>query len=329
MSESQHDLERALAILAVAASKPTISLAELARRIDARPGEVANDLFGTLSMCGTPPYLPHDYVACTLQHGQVTVRFADQFRRPISLNPIEALSLKLAIESLVPPDEATPRVVVDLLRKIEEGMSSAQRARFRALAKGVVARAPLARASIVRTLRDAIRGRTEVAVEHRAPGRSASARRTVRPLGLLSRGGAWYLVAIDGGRLPVRSFRLDRIAGARATEKRFEPPEDFKLEAFARSLPFSADEGAARAVVRFRGPSARWIREVAEAGEIDDDGDESVWRTPLVSERGFASFLLGLGAEFVVEEPVSLRGVVEEMLSAVTRKHSGRGDQTP
>ena len=54
-------------------------------------------------MCGVPPYFPHDYIAFSLDGDRVYIRFADQFRRPVSLNPLEALALKLACECVAPP----------------------------------------------------------------------------------------------------------------------------------------------------------------------------------------------------------------------------------
>jgi predicted DNA-binding transcriptional regulator YafY len=323
VTDFRQQLDRALSILAVAASRPTISLAEIAKRTHAAPGEVAKDLFETLSMCGTPPYQPHDYVTCTLQHGQVTVRFADQFRRPISLNPLEALSLKLAIESLTPPDEPVPKVVVDLLKKIEEGMSHQHRARFRALAKSVVATAPGAMGPVVARLREAVRDQVEVELEHAAPGKKA-ARRTVRPLGLLSRSGGWYLVAQDAGGGRTLSFRLDRISAVKAGSTRFESQKGFTLEDYARTAPFAGGEAGATAVVRFQGASARWIREIAEAGTLEESGEEVVWTAPLLTEEGFAAFLLGIGAEFTIERPESLRKTVAGMLERVIRAHSAK-----
>jgi predicted DNA-binding transcriptional regulator YafY len=128
-------------------------------------------------------------------------------------------------------------------------------------------------------------------------------------------------VALDAGRGSVRSFRLDRIRAARPTGGAFEPPADFRLEEYARGEPFRhpADETFAR--VRFRGPSARWIREIAEAGTVEDDGDESVWQAPLGRPEGFAAFLLGLGADFVVEAPDALASAVRDLLVRVRDAH--------
>jgi predicted DNA-binding transcriptional regulator YafY len=202
-------------------------------------------------------------------------------------------------------------------------MSHQHRSRFRALAKSVVANAPGAVGPVVAMLREAVREQEEVEVEHASPGRKPG-RRTVRPLGLLSRLGAWYLVAEDAARGRVVSFRLDRIGGARRTGARFEPPKEFQLEEFARTAPFAVGDEVATAVVRLRGPSARWIREIAEAGTIEEDGEEVTWTAPLLSEANFAAFLLGSGAEFRVEKPESLRKTVAGMLEKVIRAHSGR-----
>jgi predicted DNA-binding transcriptional regulator YafY len=322
VSETKHAVDRALAILAVASSRPQISLGELAKRAHADEMEVVTDLFETLSMCGIPPYLPHDYVTCTLEGDVVKVRFAEPFKRPISLNPLEALSLKIAIESLTPPDEPVPKVVIELLRKIEEGMTHQHRARFRALAKSVVATVPGAGGPVLAALREAVRDRVEVDLSHAAPGRK-TARRAVRPLGLLSRAGAWYLVAQEAGRGRISTYRLDRVSGARLTGTRFEPPAGFQLEEFAKTAPFTQG-GGQEAMIRFRGPSARWIREIAEAGTLKGSGDEVVWTAPLGSEAGFAAFLLGIGADFTVEKPDSLATCVEEMLRRVVAAHSAR-----
>jgi len=67
----------------------------------------------------------------------------------------------------------------------------------------------------------------EIAYEDRNRARST---RVVEPLGLVSKAGVWYLVARTGGDL--RSFRVERIVGARELEERFERPDDFDLERY-------------------------------------------------------------------------------------------------
>ncbi|HEY8312714.1 MAG TPA: YafY family protein [Candidatus Baltobacteraceae bacterium] len=58
-------------------------------------------------------------------------------------------------------------------------------------------------------------------------------RRTVAPLGLVSKAGVWYVVARADGEY--RTFRVDRITGIAETSEHFERPQDFDLEAHWKS----------------------------------------------------------------------------------------------
>ncbi|WP_227820216.1 helix-turn-helix transcriptional regulator [Agromyces aureus] len=107
--------------------------------------------------------------------------------------------------------------------------------------------------------------------DYAAWGRPARAR-TVHPLGLIDKGGTWYLIAgpvtdaagarpAEGGRgageapasaarrsatsdTALRSYRVDRMTAAEALDERFEPPADFDLDAAWARL--SAEVGRAR-----------------------------------------------------------------------------------
>jgi predicted DNA-binding transcriptional regulator YafY len=54
--------------------------------------------------------------------------------------------------------------------------------------------------------------------------------RAVEPLGLVLKGGTWYMVGAVAQ--DVRTFRVSRIGSAAATDNRFERPEDFDLAAY-------------------------------------------------------------------------------------------------
>src|SRR5437764_2668795 len=55
-------------------------------------------------------------------------------------------------------------------------------------------------------------------------------RRTVAPLGLVLKGGAWYLVARRSAGM--RVYRVSRVASVQALEEAFERPREFELAAF-------------------------------------------------------------------------------------------------
>lgn len=62
----------------------------------------------------------------------------------------------------------------------------------------------------------------------------AKTEREVEPLGLVLKGGAWYLVAqVDGRR--ARTYRIARILALAASDRRFDRPASFDLEQYWRA----------------------------------------------------------------------------------------------
>src|SRR5205814_5195481 len=75
---------------------------------------------------------------------------------------------------------------------------------------------------------EAVWHRRRVRLRYREGPRTVQ--RTIDPLGLVLKGGAWYLVARRSGGM--RDYRVSRVAGVRALEQRCEPPAGFELAAF-------------------------------------------------------------------------------------------------
>src|SRR5205807_4955606 len=87
-------------------------------------------------------------------------------------------------------------------------------------------------------------------------------RRTLEPLGLVLKGGAWYLVAHRSAGM--RVYRVSRVAAATVTDDGFERPDGFELEEFWRdwSEQFERTRPQVEVVVRAttRGLQAlRWV----------------------------------------------------------------------
>lgn len=140
--------------------------------------------------------------------------------------------------------------------------------------------------------------------------------RVVDPLGVVLKGGIWYLVASAGGEK--RTYRISRILDLDLLDDKFLRPDDFDLagywehsvDAYQRSLP------SFEAVVRIR-QEAVWKLElalglatakaaVAKAGEPDGSG----WLVLRLQMEDFwhaEPQLLMLGSDAVVVEPVELR----------------------
>ncbi|RZT88042.1 putative DNA-binding transcriptional regulator YafY [Pseudonocardia sediminis] len=143
--------------------------------------------------------------------------------------------------------------------------------------------------------------------------------RTVEPLGLVLKAGVWYLVAAvaDGGEVPVRTYRLDRIAGATPSGATFSRPADFDLAAHWAQGARRFEGSLLRASVRLR-LSPRGLRRLplvtdteaaqraVDAAQEQDDG----WSLVTLETEGdeiIAGQLLSLGPEVEVLEPAAVR----------------------
>ncbi|HEY2473337.1 MAG TPA: WYL domain-containing protein [Candidatus Cybelea sp.] len=83
--------------------------------------------------------------------------------------------------------------------------------------------------ALLTTLRRAVWDDRRLRIQYQDRNRKVSSR-IVDPLGLVSKAGVWYLIARSDDEL--RSFRVERIRGARELPERFERPVDFDLERY-------------------------------------------------------------------------------------------------
>ena len=158
-----------------------------------------------------------------------------------------------------------------------------------------------------------------------------AAERLVDPLGLVAKGGVWYLVAraSDG---EVRSYRVSRVSGARVSEEPCERPEGFDLAAFwagsvarfkSHAPQFRATLRAHRSVLHLMPYAGRFSR-VESLGEPDAEGWALV-RMRFQFEEDAAGLALGFGTRVEVVEPVGLREKIVETAERVVAFYGGRG----
>ena len=154
-------------------------------------------------------------------------------------------------------------------------------------------------------------------------GWMARGERVVEPLGLVLKGGDWYLVA-RSKRQP-RIYKVANVAGLKILDGSFERPPTFNLrQAWIESVErFEAGllenrarlratkNGMARLQVLGAAALAR-----AEYGPVGKDGWQEV-TLPVERLEYAAVQLFGLGAEVQVIEPVALRSMLRRMARAV------------
>jgi predicted DNA-binding transcriptional regulator YafY len=158
-----------------------------------------------------------------------------------------------------------------------------------------------------------------------------AAGRSVDPLGLVAKGGVWYLVARAADN-DVRSYRVSRVARARVSEEACERPADFDLAAFwagsvarfkSHAPSFKATLRAHKSVLHLMPYAGRFSR-VESLGETDAEGWATV-RMRFQFEEDAAGLALGFGTKVEVIEPDGLREKIARMAEEVVAFYEGRG----
>jgi len=254
-------------------------------------------------------------------------RLAPGYRMPpLMLGDDEALAVLLGLIAgrraglLTTAGTASETATAKIRRVLPERLSRRLDAVLGSLAFTAPAgQAAVPDSAVLLALADAIHHRRPVSLRYTA-GDGRRSVRELHPYGLVVHSGRWYVTGVDPAIGEDRTFRLDRIADARAMPGSFEPPAG--VDPAQRVL-----SGLARApyrhevVLRMRGTveqiSARLPAGVAILTEPPASGDAEPgtgrWvRVELRVERldWLPSVLASLDLPFAIERPDELRDLV-------------------
>jgi len=157
----------------------------------------------------------------------------------------------------------------------------------------------------------------------------AEKNREAEPLGVVLKGGAWYMAArVDSN---VRTYRIARILDLVVTEERFERPEDFDLSGYwtENTLRLEEELHQAWATIRISALGLKILKETSPAYvrarmEMLEEPDAEGWQTmrlPVGAGFHAVSELLRLGAEVEVLEPANLRADMRETLERLAGRY--------
>ncbi|MFD3820934.1 helix-turn-helix transcriptional regulator [Streptomyces sp. NPDC058625] len=158
-------------------------------------------------------------------------------------------------------------------------------------------------------------------------------RREMRPLGLVLKGGIWYLVALAEDA--VRTYRVSRFQAVEETGGEFTRPAGFDLAAYwaesSRRLEAALHRGTARLRLSPRGQKllpmqfgAAGARALADSGPPDGEGWVEV-ELSVESEAVATGDLLRLGAEAEVLGPAELRRAVAAAVAVLAKRYAADG----
>jgi proteasome accessory factor C len=210
-------LGRLLAIVPWVAAHDGPSLEEVCRRFGVTERDLLADL-NLLFMCGVYPFTPDVLIDVHIADGRVWISMADWFRRPLRLDPQEALALVSAGRTLLAfPDARPGGPLATALEKLDGALGLAG-------AEALDVDLTVVDAGVMSSLRGAVERAEKVRIDYYSYGRDQRSARVVHPWRVFNQGGEWYLEAWCENVAAPRNFRLDRIESLDATGESFDPP---------------------------------------------------------------------------------------------------------
>lgn len=205
-------LRRLLTLIPYVVDHQGAPMAELAARFGISVTELERDL-ELIPFCGLPPYSPDRLIDCQAVDGKVFLRFAEYFRRPVSLTPSEGFTLLAAGRALLAvPGADTTGSLASALDKLAGVLGGA----------GGMA-VELGEGRFLEDLRRAADAHERVRIDYYAFGRDAQTRREIDPYAVFAAEGQWYVDAYCHRAEDDRLFRVDRVAAVAPTGEHFDP----------------------------------------------------------------------------------------------------------
>jgi predicted DNA-binding transcriptional regulator YafY len=158
-------------------------------------------------------------------------------------------------------------------------------------------------------------------------------RRRLAPLGLVLKGGNWYLAGrVDDS---VRTYRVARILDCAVLADSFARPADFDLGAYWRAATerLEAEMHPREAIVRLSPLGIKLLDALSQPYvkarlRIADDADASGWRTATIpvgsTDWHAAAELLRLGPEAEVLSPPELRAKMAELTQSMAGRYRAK-----
>ncbi len=153
--------------------------------------------------------------------------------------------------------------------------------------------------------------------------------RTVEPLGLVLKGGVWYLVARREGQF--RTYRLSQIQALTPTGEHFERPAGFDLPRHWQESTAQFERevyvGTARVratpvgVSRLKDISQRCKEEIEAQSIVYDETGWAELDVPIEEERWASREMTRVGAEVEVLAPETLRARMTEIARRLARSY--------
>jgi proteasome accessory factor C len=301
-------LQRVLALVPWILAHPGVTIAELAARFEVSERELERDL-ELLPMCGLPPYTADRLIDVSVIDGEVEIRLAEYFERPLRLTPAEGLALLAAGRALLAvPGSDDDGPLATALAKLDDALG----------APGSLA-VDVGASDQLRRLQDAEADDERVEIDYYSFARDEMTTRVIDPWRVFHAFGAWYVAAWCHRAHAERLFRVDRVRAVRETGERFDPAS--RADDDARDLVYRPRPEDPRVTLRLA-PAAEWVVE-SHPHESATRADDGAWQVVLaISEPAWLERLLvALGPDATVVAPAELTELGADAAARLRRRY--------
>lgn len=208
-------LERLLALVPWVAAHPGgVAVDEVCERFQITRSELLADI-DVVMMTGVHPYTPDTMIEAWMDEDLVTIRYADEFERPLRLTADEAVALITAARGLARiPGYEDDGPLARALARLDRVVGSDR-------ATGIDVDLGRAGDDVFAALERSLAERTQVEITYPDIVDGTARRRRVEPASLFSSGGRWYVAGWCHHAREPRVFRVDRILSAQSTGDAF------------------------------------------------------------------------------------------------------------
>jgi len=263
----------------------------------------------------------------------------DFFLPPVQLTPEEALAASLLCEEIGQSEQiAFLRPAWRALSKIEAHLPRAIREEIAALRGHVQiqtaqANPPDGYIDVYQRIQRAIAARRalECRYEPADPNRTDDEVFLFEPYALFFSVRAWYAVGHHGGRDDLRSLKLSRFTAIRGTDRAYEIPQDFSIDAYLGNAwrMIRGDEDHEVEIwfdAKFAQTASDTLWHPTQSFEEHEDGSVT-FRCTVSGLDEIVWWVLGMGPHCVVKRPHALRERVRELAARTAgRYEDAQGD---
>jgi predicted DNA-binding transcriptional regulator YafY len=310
-----HPTGRALTVLELLQSRPSITGPELAEKMEMDVRTVRRYIT-ILQDVGIP-------IEATIgRHGGYRLRPGFKLP-PLMFTEEEATAIALGLLGTSWLEIGLSAAAVEgALAKVARVLPARSRERLDAISAHLILsphmRESRPDATLLIGLSEAIQQRRRVAIEYQSYSDQVS-QRTVEPYGVAGWWGRWYLVAFCRLRQDYRLFRLDRMQQVRFLTETFAPDPAFDCQAYAvaqlgtstRGWPVEVEFQATLTAVQQKIPAAY--------GSLAVTPDGVIFQCQTDDLLYMARHLVALNLPFVVRQPPELRDAFLQLAAQMTR----------